>query len=220
MDGGGNPAVFSCPCAAPALEQTSPSWQTSDRTPVMIRFIRNPVRPWAAPLLGAVALVACSYARPNPTPPNFAGLGSGGDVTANRAGGADSGILFIFPRHRAGHVGAGVEIGVNPFLWRGALLTLSALPLASADPFGGVIITDWFSPADSPGERFKESVFIFSRDLRSDAVRVNVFRQVARDGRWIDAPANPAIAIEMQGRVVQEARRLQSRRRRQDPVFP
>jgi uncharacterized protein DUF3576 len=186
----------------------------------MIRVFSRSLRPWLTPLLGAFALIACSYARPNPTPPNFAGRGSGGDTTANRAGGEDSGILFVFPRHRAGHVGAGVEIGVNPFLWRGALLTLGALPLVSADPFGGVIITDWFSPADSPGERFKESVFIFSRDLRSDAVRVNVFRQVARDGRWIDAPANPAVAIEIQGKVVQEARRLQARGRRQDLGIP
>src|SRR5664279_2878276 len=106
----------------------------------MTSFIRNSVRPWAAPLIGAFALIACSYAKPNSTPPNFAGLGSGGDITANRVGGEDSGILFIFPRHRAGHVGTGVEIGVNPFLWRGALLTLGSLPLVSADPFGGVII--------------------------------------------------------------------------------
>lgn len=171
----------------------------------------NSIRPWVAPLIGAVALVACSYAKPPPTPPDFAGRGSAGDTTANRAGGEDSGILFVFPRHRAGRVGEGFEIGVNPFLWRGALLTLGPLPLVAADPFGGVIITDWYSPASAPGERFKESVFIFSRDLRSDAVRVNVFRQVSRGGNWVDAPVSPTVPIELQNKVVDEARRLQSR---------
>jgi hypothetical protein len=159
-------------------------------------------------MLGALALLACSYAKPNPTPPNFAGLGSAGDTTANRVGGEDSGVLFVFPRHRAGR---GFEIGVNPFLWRAALLTVGSLPLASADPFGGVIITDWYSPADAPGERFKESVYIFSRALRSDAVQVNVFRQVSRDGRWLDAPVSPTVPIELRNRVIHEARRLQTK---------
>jgi len=174
----------------------------------------NSIRPWAAPLIGAIALVACSYAKPNPTPPNFAGIGSGGDTTANRAGGADSGILFTYPKPRAGPDGAGGGIGVNPFLWRGALLTLGSLPLVAADPFGGVIITDWYSPANAPGERFKESVFIFSRNLRSDAVRVNVFRQVSRKGGWVDAPVSPAVPIELQTKVLDEARRLQARGQR------
>ena len=31
---------------------------------------------------------------------------------------------------------------VNNFMWHAALDTLSFMPLASADPFGGVIITD------------------------------------------------------------------------------
>jgi uncharacterized protein DUF3576 len=172
------------------------------------------VRPWITPLLGALALIACSYAKPNTTPPNFSGIGGTGDTTANRAGGEDSGILFVFPRHRAGRVGKGFEIGVNPFLWRGSLLALGSLPLVSADPFGGVIITDWYSPANAPGERFKESVFVFSRDLRSDAVRVNVFRQVFQDGRWIDAPVSPIVPVEVQRRVILEARRLQARGRR------
>jgi Domain of unknown function (DUF3576) len=176
----------------------------------MAGVFRYSVRPWAAPLMGAFALIACSYAKPNPTPPNFSGIGGTGDTTANRAGGEDSGILFVFPRHRAGHVGQGIEIGVNPFLWRGALLTLGSLPLAAADPFGGVIITDWFSPINVPGERFKESVFIFSRDLRSDAVRVNVFRQISRDGSWVDAPVSPAVPMELQSKVIDEARRLQA----------
>ena len=68
-------------------------------------------------------------------------------------------------------------IGVNGFLWRASLDTLSFLPLSSADPFGGVIITDWYAPPESPAERFKVTVYILGRELRSDGVRVAVFRQ-------------------------------------------
>src|ERR1700674_770485 len=69
-------------------------------------------------------------------------------------------------------------IGVNAFLWRASLDTVAFMPLASADPFGGVIITDWYSPPESPAERFKMSVFIMDRTLRADGIRVAVFRQV------------------------------------------
>ena len=74
-------------------------------------------------------------------------------------------------------------IGVNGFLWRASLDTLSFLPLSSADPFGGVIITDWYAPPESPAERFKVTVYILGRELRSDGVRVAVFRQ-KRDTRF------------------------------------
>jgi hypothetical protein len=177
----------------------------------MAGVYRYSLRPWAAPLMGAFALVACSYAQPNTTPPNFTGLGSAGDTTANRAGGADSGILFIYPKSRPVTGTGGPGIGVNPFLWRGALLTLGSVPLVSADPFGGVIITDWYNPVTAPDERFKENVFILSGALRSDGIRVNVFRQVSQGGRWVDAPVNPAMPIALQAKVLDEARKLQAR---------
>src|SRR6185437_5139924 len=57
----------------------------------------------------------------------------------------------------------GGALGVNAYLWRGALDTLSFMPLASADPFGGTIITDWYQPPSSPGERFKATAYILGR---------------------------------------------------------
>src|ERR1700744_1998540 len=68
-------------------------------------------------------------------------------------------------------------IGVNGFLWRASLDTISFMPIASADPFGGVMITDWYTPPDQPGERTKLNVYIRGRDLRADGVKVSVFRQ-------------------------------------------
>src|ERR1700749_4178963 len=120
----------------------------------MIRVFSRSVRPWIAPLIGAIAFIACSNAQPNTTPPNYTGRGSPGDTTASRVGGEDSGAFTIggiSKKSDSSSVGAG--IGVNAFLWRGALDTLSFLPLTSADPFGGVIITDWYSPPDASGER-------------------------------------------------------------------
>src|ERR1700679_4296543 len=84
-------------------------------------------------------------------------------------------------------------IGVNGFLWRASLDTISFMPITSADPFGGVIITDWYSAPDNPNERMKLNIFIRDRDLRADGVKVSTFRQVrAAGGVWVDAPVTPA----------------------------
>ena len=100
-------------------------------------------------------------------------------------------------------------IGVNSFLWRASLDTLSFMPLASADPFGGVIITDWHAPAEAPDEQFKMNVYILDRALRSDGIRVAVFRQIrGAAGDWIDAPVNPRTATDLEDRILERARQL------------
>jgi hypothetical protein len=84
------------------------------------------------------------------------------------------------------------------------------MPLASADPFGGVIITDWYSPPTTNGERFKATAYILGRQLRADGVRVAIFRQVRDDGQWTDAPINPATAAEIENKVLARARELRA----------
>ena len=104
----------------------------------------------------------------------------------------------------------GGGIGVNAYLWRGALDTLAFMPLASADPFGGVIITDWYEPPNSPGERFKATAYILGRTLRADGVRVSIFRQTLDNGRWVDASVSPVTTGEIVNKVLARARELRS----------
>ena len=75
--------------------------------------------------------------------------------------------------------GGKVTLGVNSYLWHASLDTLSFMPLASADPFGGVIITDWYSAPDAPNERLKVTIYILDRSLRADGLKIAVFRQTA-----------------------------------------
>ena len=156
----------------------------------------------------SAVLAGCGYAKPNPTDPRFSGIGGPGDPTVNTLGGEGGLFSFGNSKNRGSDGGGGVGIGVNAYLWRGALDTLSFLPLTSADPFGGVIITDWYSPADASGERFKATAYILGRELRSDGVRVSVFRQVNRGGRWADAPVNPAVQVKIENKVLDRARKL------------
>lgn len=100
-------------------------------------------------------------------------------------------------------------IGVNGFLWRASLDTLSFLPLSSADPFGGVIITDWYAPPETPSERFKVTVYILGRELRSDGVRVAVFRQQKdEDKDWRDATTGSTTSTSLEDAILTRAREL------------
>lgn len=119
------------------------------------------------------------------------------------------GGLNLFGTARETDEGAGVGIGVNSFLWRASLDTLSFMPLSSADPFGGVIITDWHTPPEAPDERFKMTAYILDRALRSDGIRVAVFRQIrGTGGDWIDAPVNPRTGADLEDRILERARQL------------
>lgn len=104
----------------------------------------------------------------------------------------------------------GSALGVNAYLWRGALDTLSFMPLVSADPFGGVIITDWYTPPATSGERFKATAYILGRQLRADGIRVSIFRQVQQGDQWVDAPVAPSTSSEIENKVLARARELRS----------
>jgi hypothetical protein len=138
-----------------------------------------------AALIAALAVAACSSdaVKPNPTPANYQGLGSGsaGDPSAQRMGGEDSGVIFGMGKGRSDQ---------------------------SGDPFGGVIITDWYTPPGTSGERFKATVYILSRELRSDGVRVNIFRQVLQNGQWLDSPVSDQTVGDIENKILARARRM------------
>jgi hypothetical protein len=101
-------------------------------------------------------------------------------------------------------------IGVNSFLWRATLDTIAFMPVNSVDPFGGVIITDWYSPPETPDERFKMNVYILGRALRADGVRVAVFKERLRDGAWTTAPVGPGVATDIENAILLKARQLRN----------
>jgi hypothetical protein len=160
---------------------------------------------WAPALMaGALALAACQRTG-DPAEANYVGAPHGGDQSSMLG---DNGLLFGTAKTNRDANAGGTGLGVNAYLWRGALDTLGFMPLASADPFGGVIITDWYTPAGSNGERFKATAYILGRQLRSDGIRVAIFRQVLQDGQWVDAPVSPVTVGEIEDKVLARARQL------------
>jgi len=99
-------------------------------------------------------------------------------------------------------------IGVNSYLWRAAVDTVSFAPLLQADSNSGVIITDWYSTPKAPGERVKLTVAILDQDLRADALRVAASRQVFQNGAWVDAPVTAATVQKLEDIILTRARDL------------
>lgn len=104
-----------------------------------------------------------------------------------------------------------VEGGVNPYLWRASLDTLSFLPIATADSVGGLINYDWQAFEQVANERVKATVFILDTRLRADGVKVSVFRQI-RDasGTWVDADTDPETGIQLENKILERARALKA----------
>jgi len=114
--------------------------------------------------------------------------------------------------HRAAASAEGVPanaIGVNAYLWRATLDTLAFMPLASADPYGGVIITDWYVNPEKTDERFKCTVYILDTRLRGDALKVTVFKQIGNGaGGWVDAPVGDETPTDIENAILTRARQL------------
>jgi hypothetical protein len=169
-------------------------------------------------LLCLLGLAACSGTPPQSTMPEFTVFSPKDQRLRDRTGtftGLDGITLFGNGKQSASQDGSGgggggaAGIGVNAYLWRGALETLNFMPLASADPFGGLIITDWYQPANAPDERLKVHVLILDRALRADAVQVSVFRQGRNPrGEWIEEPIDPKTPVELEDKILTKAREL------------
>ena len=146
--------------------------------------------------LSLTALGACSSTK---GPKTFQTQESGG-FSLNPFGGGKS---------RSPAASDAPAIGVNGFLWRATLDTLSFMPLVSADPYGGVVITDWYINPEKTDERFKYTVYILDSRLRADGLNVAVFKQ-AKDpsGNWVDVAAAPQTETDIENAILTKARQL------------
>lgn len=119
------------------------------------------------------------------------------------------GGLKLFGPDDESEGGGTSPIGVNSFLWRATLDTLTFMPIASADPFGGVILTDWYEDPNVRGERFKITALILDRSLRTDAVKVTVFKQVMDvNHQWRDEPVSAELGRKLENTILTRAREL------------
>jgi len=161
-------------------------------------------------MVSGLALAGCAHKSAN----------GGSQVAVDSSGApvpaAGGGFGGLFGGHHPQRVPASVTanaaqpgIGVNSYLWRATLDTLAFMPLTSADPWGGVIITDWYVNPEKPDERFKATVYILDARLRADALNVTVFKQVKdANGGWADSAISDQTANDIENSILTKARQL------------
>lgn len=115
---------------------------------------------------------------------------------------------LMFGKGESEQQAGGIGIGVNSYLWRATLDTLSFMPISSADPFGGVILSDWYENPETPGERFKINVYILDKQLRADGLNVSVFKQVEKGNQWKDVKVADSVAFDLETAILTRAREL------------
>jgi len=167
-------------------------------------FERNGRRP-ARLVMGALVIVLCAV--------GAASCGGNRSARVFNSQEADEGGFRLFnraPRPGANLGGAGGAIGVNAYLWRASLDTLSFMPLASADPYGGIIMTDWYAAPEKPDERFKATVYILDTRLRADGVNVALQKQVRSGNEWREAVAGGATEEALENAILTRARQLRN----------
>ena len=118
------------------------------------------------------------------------------------------GAFGLFGGRRSTGPDTEAGIGVNSYLWRASLDTLSFMPLSSADPWGGIIITDWYTNPEKPDERFKATVYILDTRLRADALNVAIFKQVNAGGQWVDSAVTSQTETDIENAILTKARQL------------
>ena len=101
-----------------------------------------------------------------------------------------------------------IGMPINPYLWKGSLETISFMPLSSADPFGGTIITDWYSDGQNINERCKINIFIKGLELKTSNLKVNTFCQSFKNNRWIDLPTSASQSAQLENAILNKAKRI------------
>ena len=133
------------------------------------------------------------------------------EINYNAGGGKLFGDISLDSIMGEKNTGDALGLAVNATLWQSTLDIISFLPLSSADPFTGIIITDWYSSPGYPEERYKLNVRLIGKELRSDAVKVAIFKERREaTGGWISVDADPKSARKLEDSILNRAREIRS----------
>ena len=101
-----------------------------------------------------------------------------------------------------------IGMRINIYLWQGALDTVGFMPLSSADPIGGTIITDWYSVEGRENERCKLNIFITGSELKTQNLRVSSFCQNYKNERWLTKKVEADNNIKLENAILNKAKKL------------
>ena len=106
----------------------------------------------------------------------------------------------------------GSAMPVNAILWRASLEIVSLIPIAEVDTFSGTIVSDWHSLTDDQNERLKITIFVLDRELRSDAIKAEVYiqRRPREDAPWGNTFRDKTFARKIEDLILSRAREIRA----------
>ena len=103
------------------------------------------------------------------------------------------------------------SLPINELLWNSALDTLDFMSYEKIDPFGGIIITDWFINQDNEKFRSKITVSFLSSELRATSFKVNVIREKFDNNQWVSDGYSDGLARKIEDLILTRAKELRSK---------
>ena len=129
-------------------------------------------------------------------------LRTGGGLFGKKAG------INVLGKNKDNNTVASIGMPINPYLWKGSLETVGFMPLSSADPFGGIIITDWYSDGQTINERCKINIFIKGLELKTSNLKVNTFCQSFANSKWVDLPISASLNAQLEDAILNKAKKI------------
>ena len=117
-------------------------------------------------------------------------------------------IIDTDKKDKSGGV-ATIGMPINPYLWRGSLEIIDFMPLLSANPFAGVIITDWYTDQNNKNQRCKLNIFIKGVAMTTNNLKVNSFCQtLSENNNWIDEKVDNNNNRQLENAILNEAKKI------------
>ena len=122
--------------------------------------------------------------------------------------GAEGNITDLLNDGGSGDNVSSIGMPINVYLWRGAIETISFMPLNSADPIGGTILTDWYSTSNNENERCKLNIFISGSELKTQNLKVTSFCQDYKNQKWINKEIGDENNLKIENAILNKAKKL------------
>ena len=100
------------------------------------------------------------------------------------------------------------EFASSNVLWRATLEAFDSIPLSNVDYAGGVIITDWYSAANT-NDSIKIVVNFTSDELKSSSISINSFKKNCNDQlKCSTAKMQDDFNDQIKNKIINSARKL------------
>ena len=103
------------------------------------------------------------------------------------------------------------SLPINELLWNSTLDTLDFMSYEKIDPFGGIIITDWFINQNNEKIRNKITVSFSSSELRATSFKVSVIREKLDSNQWVSDGYSDGLSRKIEDLILTRARELRSK---------